>query len=288
MATFNASIQIRYTDLDPQAHVNNVMVFEYAQQARVQFLRSGAGQLLADGLVVVSHEIEYRQPIRYSQQPLRVEILVSKLGSARFDVDYRFWQDDQVRAVASTIMCPFDFAVQRPRRLSRQEHDFLAAYLGSPAQLRPVERVKLNGRGHRTEVQSRWSDADQFGHVNNVKHLDYVLAGRIEMTAGLHPSMLRAGMPGAPGKDEHQWLVVRQGIDYLGQLSERLAAYHVLTAPTKLGRSSLTLTGEIVDPEGARQVLATSRVVLVNADGAGKPVPMPDQLRAAITQRLVS
>ncbi len=285
MTAFHTQVQLRWTDLDAQGHVNNVMVADYLQQARAQFLMSGpAHALLETGCLVVGHQIVYRASIDYSTEPLQVELVIAELGAARFVVSYLLQQDERVCVEARTVLCPFDFDTQSPRRLNKVERDYLSAYRGEAEPLPELTAPALAGRGTPLDVWTRWSDPDRYGHVNNVRFLDFMLAGRIDMTTRADPSMARVGM-GNPSAV--QWLIARQDIDYLNQLDFRLTPYQVLTAPVKVGTSSVVLASEIVDPDDGT-VYARARVVLVCADADFTKQPLPDAARAALVGLLVS
>lgn len=265
--------------------MNNVVVADYLQQARAQFLLSGPGRsLLADGCVVVSHQIAYRQAIQYSGEPLQAELAVSELGGARFVIAYRLVQDGRLRVEARTVLCPFDFDKQRPRRLKRVERKFLSEYRHAVTPLDDVEAPVLAGRGSDFEVFTRWSDPDRYGHVNNVRFLEFVLAGRVDMTTRADATMARVGMGEQPSAV--QWLIARQDIDYLHQMEFRLAPYRVLTAPVRIGRSSVVLATEIDDPDDGT-VFARARAIMVCADAAGRKRPLPESAREALTRRVI-
>ncbi len=285
MTTFSTAVQLRWTDLDAQGHVNNVVVADYLQQARAQFLHTGPGRsLLAEGCVVVGHQIAYRQAIHYSDEPLLVELAISELGGARFVIAYRLLQDAQLCVEARTVLCPFDFDRQRPRRLKRVERKFLSEYRHAVTPLDDIEAPALAGRGSAYELFTRWSDPDRYGHVNNVRFLDFVLAGRVDMTARADPTMARVGMGRQPSAV--QWLIARQDINYLNQMEFRLAPYRVLTAPVKVGRTSVVLATEIDDPDDGT-VFANARAIMVCADAEGRKRPLPDSAREALTSQII-
>lgn len=282
---FVTSVQLRWSDLDAQEHVNNVVVADYLQQARARFMMSSpASRLLASGCVVVSHQIAYRAPIRFSRRPLSVELRTTEVGAAKFVVAYRLVQDDRLCVEARSVLCPFDFDKQLPRRLKRVERRYFGDHLGDPEPLRALATPALAGRGTPYDVHTRWSDPDRYGHVNNVRFLDFVQAGRIDMTTRADPSMARVGT-GHPDAD--QWLIVRQDIDYLVQMGFRLTPHRVLTAPVRVGETSVVLATEIVDPDSAT-VHARARAVLVCADADGQKRPLPDRARAAMKALLVT
>lgn len=282
---FHTRVDLRWTDLDAQQHVNNVVVADYLQQARAVFMLSGpAGPLLENGCVVVSHAIEYLRPITWSATPLEVDLWVSGLGGARLEISYLLSQDDHPVARARSVLCPFDFARQTPRRLTSAERGFFAGYRGEPLDLAALGAPALGGRGLALDVRTRWSDPDRYGHVNNVRFLEFVLAGRVDMTTRVDPTMARAGMGEQAGG---RWLIARQDIDYLAQISFRLSPYRVLTAPVSVGTSSVVIASEIIDPDDDNRVLAAARSVLVSADQDGHKMPLADRTRAAMLANLV-
>lgn len=127
----------RWSDLDAYNHVNNVTWLEYLQEARVDMLfvhapeRGAEG--LADGVLVVRAEIDYRRPMVFRQAPYAIEMWVSKVGGASFTVSYEIADDGEdkrtVYGRASTVLAPVDMANGRPRRLTGIEREVLRRFL---------------------------------------------------------------------------------------------------------------------------------------------------------------
>src|SRR4051812_49573670 len=124
---------MRWADLDQLGHVNNVVYVDYLQEARVDMLRAhGRGpQALADGLVVVRHEVTYLKPLTYDFRPVSIECWVTDIKAASFTMAYEIFHDvapeggagddahhragDRVVYVrATTVLTPFLFAEERP------------------------------------------------------------------------------------------------------------------------------------------------------------------------------
>jgi acyl-CoA thioester hydrolase len=122
--------------MDSFGHVNNVVYLRYLEQARVEWMfttaqRAGVSEFSL-GTVVARHEIEYKRPMVYRSEPVRVETWVTRIGNASFTVAYEVKDDDWVYAVAQTVLVPYDLAKERPRRITAEERDYLKPYL-SPA-----------------------------------------------------------------------------------------------------------------------------------------------------------
>ena len=279
MFTFNCPL--RWSDLDAQGHVNNAVIVDYLQEARVAFLRQGpASALLDSGIIVVSHQVEFRGSIPYEARSVRVELGVSALGAARLEIAYRVFAADgagEAREVvaARTVLCPFDFAEQRPVRLLPEYRAFLQGHRIEAEPLRELAAPVLDHRATAVPLFARWTDLDAYGHVNNAKVYDYLQQARVTATTAWDPTMARAGAEGS----EHLWLVARQDVDYVAQIEHRLEPYAVRIAPVRLGTSSLTLAAEIVDGDS---VLVRGRTVLVCADKDFSPVPLSEETRAQL------
>jgi acyl-CoA thioester hydrolase len=127
----------RWSDLDAYAHVNNVTWLEYLQEARVDMLFVHApaqgAEGLAEGVLVVRAEIDYRRVMIFRQEPYAIEMWVSRIGGASFTIGYEIADDDgegnrTVYGQASTVLAPVDMASGRPRRLSDLEREILGKF----------------------------------------------------------------------------------------------------------------------------------------------------------------
>ncbi len=274
---------LRWSDLDAQGHVNNALLLDYMQEARVAFFRAGPTSALLDsGVVVVGHQVEYRSAIEYSDGGVDVDLGIALMGGARFEVAYDISQDSRLVARARTVLCPYDFGTGRPIRLSEADRGYLGTARVDVEPLRRIPSVALRGRGTVTDLVVRWSDHDSFGHVNNVKMYDYLQQARIEVTSHWDPTMARAGAGDSP----YMWLVARQDVDYVAQMSHRLTPHAVRTAPVAIGTSSMTLSVEVFDPADDT-VFARGRTVLVCADRQLRPVPLPPLIRQRLEPHLL-
>ncbi len=129
---------LRWADMDPLGHVNNVTYVDYLQEARVDMLDVHApvtgGEALAEGVVVVRHEVEFVAPLQFRREPVRIETWVGAIKAASFTMRYEILDqtDDGDRHVytrASTVLTPFVFATERPRRIRAEERAVLEQFL---------------------------------------------------------------------------------------------------------------------------------------------------------------
>ncbi|MFD6100939.1 acyl-CoA thioesterase [Nocardiopsis flavescens] len=124
--------QVRYADLDPQHHVNNVRMLTYLEDARVSFLRFGGaveGEEVFGAMVVARQEADYAAPLLPRSEPVRVELWVTEVRNASFSLAYEILDDDRVYLRARTVLVGFDVPTQSARRLNDTERAFLRQYI---------------------------------------------------------------------------------------------------------------------------------------------------------------
>lgn len=245
---------LRWGDLDAQGHVNNAAFLDHLQEARVDWLLTGPpemGRLLDEGVLVVSHQVEYLAPVGYGEQPLTIELWVDAVGASRFAVGYDVWDGTVLAARARTAAAPFDLAGGGLRRLGPVERVTLLAALEPAEPLRALARVPVREPAHHYPLAVRWSDLDSYGHANNVKYFDYVQEARIVL--------MHAALDWQP---EEVWVVARQDLEYRRPIDFRPEPYQVRSAVTALGNRSFTLAVDIRDPASG-DVYATGRTVVV-------------------------
>jgi len=81
-------------------------------------------------VLVARSGIDYRVPLVHRHDPIPIDVWVTKIGGASFDLAYEVHDEGGVvYARASSRMVPYDFRVERPRRLRPYERDFLERYL---------------------------------------------------------------------------------------------------------------------------------------------------------------
>jgi acyl-CoA thioester hydrolase len=113
--------------MDAYGHVNNVVFLRYLEEARIDFLFRPEKNF-KQGSVVARHEIDYKRQLVHRHKPVDIELWVTEIGAASFTVTYEVKDPDEVYVRASTVIVPFDFAAQRPRRITSDEREFLEKY----------------------------------------------------------------------------------------------------------------------------------------------------------------
>jgi acyl-CoA thioester hydrolase len=276
---------MRRADLHPGGTVNNVVFADYLQEARLDLLRHHDTQVSpepSEGLVVVRTTLEYLAPLRLSFAPLRIETWVVDVRAASFTLGYELTtqQDGDepvVHARATTVLTPFVFSANRPRRLTAEERERLTVGC-EPATVPEADRRRTPawGDGAFTRpVHVRFSDVDLLGHVNNVRYLDYLQDAQTDLAVGV---FREARVDGTV-----DLVVVRTDIDYLGQMNLRPEPYAVWARVEAVGTTSVTYELELRDDD---RVMARSRVVSVNVDEDGRPVQMHARHHELFAQRM--
>ncbi|MFB6769027.1 MULTISPECIES: thioesterase family protein [unclassified Streptomyces] len=118
---------LRWADMDAYGHVNNVVFLRYLEEARIDFLFRPEKDF-KQGSVVARHEIDYKRQLVHRHHPVDIELWVTEVRAASFTLTYEVKDGDVVYVRASTVIVPFDFQTQMPRRITAEEREFLREY----------------------------------------------------------------------------------------------------------------------------------------------------------------
>jgi len=282
---------IRWADLDLLGHVNNVRYVDYLQEARVDMLRahrwSGTGgeddatAELVDAIIVSRHEVTYRAPLLFGEHPVQIECWVTELRAGSFTMAYELFheRDDGTRVVyleASTVLAPYRFDTESPRRLTAEERAALEVYLEPVPRERHARVVIDRDRASHYPVQVRFSDVDVYRHVNNVVYFEYLQEARIRMFMELGRD--------APRARALKVVLAQADVDYLAPITLRAEPYECRSQIAQVGRTSLVIESEIADGD---RPLALARVVLVFFDPeTDRPTEPPADYRERLVNAL--
>ena len=109
----------------------------------------------------------------------------------RFTVAYEVFDDDGGGPARSTsgrrtVLTPYVFATERPRRITAGgARDARAVPGARPSRVRTPPGGAAPEGACRYPVHVRFSDVDVYGHVNNVKYFEYFQEARISLFADL-------------------------------------------------------------------------------------------------------
>jgi acyl-CoA thioester hydrolase len=162
---------LRWSDMDAYGHVNNVQYLRLLEDARVLAFGEqgshGGGSLVSTGLIVARSEIEYLEPLVFRALPVAIDLWVTAVGGADFDLGYEVRDPDadevsanggvasqvvgvtgevtepKVYARAETTQVVYDLATARPRRMTPEERQRLAALRDEPV----AWRLRRRSRG---------------------------------------------------------------------------------------------------------------------------------------------
>jgi acyl-CoA thioester hydrolase len=138
---------LRWSDMDAYGHVNNVQFLRLLEDARVvAFAAHGTdegGSVVATGLLVARQKIEYLEPLVYRTTPVAIDLWLTDLQTASFDLGYEVLDEagedgdrPRVYARAETTLVLYDRVNDRPRRMTPSERERLEAWRDEPVHWR--------------------------------------------------------------------------------------------------------------------------------------------------------
>jgi acyl-CoA thioester hydrolase len=145
---------LRWSDMDAYGHINNVQFLQLLEEARVVAFSDGitvGEDLPSTGLLVARSEIEYLEPLLYRPAPIAIDLWVTRIGAADFDMAYEVLDHTEtgtgtgtgagagagrVYARAETNLVAFDLRSARPRRITPDERERLEGWRDGPVRWR--------------------------------------------------------------------------------------------------------------------------------------------------------
>jgi acyl-CoA thioester hydrolase len=269
--------------------ISNVAFVDYLQEARLDLLRrhnTSPTPNPGEGLVVVNTVVDYLSPLRLSQAPLHVAVWATEVRAASFTLGYELFtgppDDPVVHGRATTMLTPYVFATERPRRMTTEERERLVPHLGpSPVSDRVAPRGGDVWAGNgvvERPIHVRFSDVDLLGHVNNLRYLDYAQLAQTDLLVGVFQEARVNGTVTT--------VIARSEIDYVGQMNLRPEPYVVRSRVVAVGDRSASFEQEIRDPDNAERVMARTRIVEVNIDQHDQPTTWHVTHRDLLEQRM--
>lgn len=103
---FKLEILTRFTDTDPQHHINNVAIAEFYQEARLSFHRSFEREYerpKGHRVLVAHHAMDYLDEMHYPGI-VTVAVGISRIGTTSYTFAGALFQDDKCVGLASTVI----------------------------------------------------------------------------------------------------------------------------------------------------------------------------------------
>jgi acyl-CoA thioester hydrolase len=123
--------------MDAFGHVNNAVFVRYLEEARIDFMRrlapGNGSPSFTGGSVVARHEIDYVRPLVHRHSPVTIELWVTKVSAASMTIAYEVKDEATLYLRASTVVVPYNFTDERPRRITAEEKSFLKEYMDDAA-----------------------------------------------------------------------------------------------------------------------------------------------------------
>lgn len=142
---------VRWSDVDLFGHVNNAAFLRFLDDARFAAFPGlgvdAAGEISEEVLVVVKHEIDYLAPVRFTAEPLAVEVWVSRVGTSSVDFGYEIrgggdggsgeGREPTTYLRARSRMVQVDRSSGRPRAFDDVQRERFATHTDEAPELRP-------------------------------------------------------------------------------------------------------------------------------------------------------
>ena len=115
-----AKSTIRYSDLDPNGHVNNGAINEFFEGGRVCFRNDrmiNLGDEILTGFALVKFTVEYLAPL-YFPGSVDIGTVVTRIGGSSFSLGQGIFWDGECVATAKVVTVSFDPKSKHSQKLT--------------------------------------------------------------------------------------------------------------------------------------------------------------------------
>jgi len=132
---FYHPIEVRYGDLDPQAHVNNAKYLTYMEQARIAYIIALGlwdGRSFMDiGIILAEARVTFLAPVYFSQQ-VRVGVRVAEIRNKSLTMEYSLEDAESGAqlAVGSSVLVAYDYRENRTLPFPKSWRETIGAFEG--------------------------------------------------------------------------------------------------------------------------------------------------------------
>ncbi len=128
-----SEVPVRFSDTDGLGHVNNANYLSFLEVSRIDYLRDVVGRVKIEefGVIIARIEIDYKSPVLHHEK-LMVGCRVSEIGGSSIHMEYRIEEKTTGRlvALAKSVMVAFDYAMNKPVRVSDEWREKMEAFDG--------------------------------------------------------------------------------------------------------------------------------------------------------------
>ncbi len=130
---FYHPIEIRYSDLDPQKHVNNARYLTYFEQARIAYIRQlglwDFRSFMDIGFILASAELTFLVPVELGWS-VEAGVRVSRLGTKSLTMQYQLEDasDRRPLCTGSSVLVAYDYHAEQTIPLPDIWREKISAY----------------------------------------------------------------------------------------------------------------------------------------------------------------
>jgi acyl-CoA thioester hydrolase len=132
---FFQAIEIRYSDIDAQRHVNNARYFTYMEQARTKYIKAlgiwEGSNFDVIGIILAEQSCRYLSPIQL-ESDIKVGVRTARLGEKSIETQYSI-QDAQSgaeMAIGQATLVAYDYQLEKSILIPDEWRAVITAFEG--------------------------------------------------------------------------------------------------------------------------------------------------------------
>jgi acyl-CoA thioester hydrolase len=131
---FSTPIQVRYSDIDAQGHMNHARYLSFMEEARFHYVRAlglwtDVNDFDALGQIVAEASCTYLRPVQIGQT-VDVAVRTSRLGNKSLEMAYRLTVEGVAVATGRTVQVAYDYTAHQSIPIPPAWRAAIAAFEG--------------------------------------------------------------------------------------------------------------------------------------------------------------
>jgi acyl-CoA thioester hydrolase len=110
---FTTQLEVRYSDLDPQGHLNNAKYFTFMEHGRLKYclevgLLDPTSGFLGAGQIVAEATCTFKRPARLGEL-VDIDVRIASIGNKSAVMEYQLRVANEVIATGRTVQVAYDY-----------------------------------------------------------------------------------------------------------------------------------------------------------------------------------
>ncbi len=133
---FTTSLEVRYSDLDPQGHLNHAKYFTFMEHGRLKYcltvgLLNPETGFMVQGQILAEASCTFKRPVRLGEL-VHIDVRIANIGNKSAVMEYQLRVDEAVVATGRTVQVAYNYDTAQSILFPSEWRAKVSAFEGRP------------------------------------------------------------------------------------------------------------------------------------------------------------